>query len=157
MRTIVGTMTGTSMDGVDAVATNIYGFGLSMTASFVSLESCEIGESKIAFRKLASIGGTKEETDSAAWQIGIITAQAISQLKLAHIDLVALHGQTIFHAPPKSIQLINPTLLPIRFLAPFSLTRGKLTSNLGGKAHLLLHLPIGSCFVHQASRLRLSI
>ena len=30
MRTVVGTMTGTSMDGVDAVAIEIDGFGLDM-------------------------------------------------------------------------------------------------------------------------------
>jgi anhydro-N-acetylmuramic acid kinase len=133
MRTIVGTMTGTSMDGVDAVATTIDGLGLSMTASFVSLESCDIGESKIAFRKLASIGGTKEETDSAAWQIGIITAQAISQLKLAHIDLIALHGQTIFHAPPKSIQLINPTPITDSFSCPVLTDPRQADLKLGGQ------------------------
>ena len=77
MRIVVGTMTGTSMDGVDAVAVTIDGFGESMSASFLQMESCELGVAKKELQKLASAGGTQEEMDNAAILVGEITATAI--------------------------------------------------------------------------------
>ena len=46
MRTVVGTMTGTSMDGVDAVAVNIDGHALEMTASFISMNTESLGSTQ---------------------------------------------------------------------------------------------------------------
>ena len=108
MRIVVGTMTGTSMDGVDAAKVRIDGFGESMSATFLQLESSALGDAKKELLKLASTGGTCEEMDNAANVVGEITATTISKLDLDTVDLIALHGQTIFHKPPKSIQLINP-------------------------------------------------
>ncbi len=115
MRTIVGTMTGTSMDGVDAVSVNIDGFGETMSASYSKMASCGLGEAKHLLQKLAMQGGSQEEMDKAAMLVGEITAEAIYKLELNAIDLIALHGQTIFHKPPKSIQLINHSPIAKRF------------------------------------------
>lgn len=109
MRTVVGTMTGTSMDGVDAVATKIDGHALEMEATFLSMESRTLGTIHHALQSLALHGGSSEEMDSAAREVGRITKETISDLHLPHIDILALHGQTIFHAPPKSVQLIDAT------------------------------------------------
>ena len=115
MRIVVGTMTGTSMDGVDAVAVTIDGFGKSMSASFLQMESCELGVAKKELQKLASAGGTQEEMDNAAILVGEITATAISKLDLDVVDIIALHGQTVYHKPPKSIQLIDPEPIVTKF------------------------------------------
>jgi len=65
--------------------------------------------------KLASKGGTQEEMDNAAIIVGEITATAISKLDLDTVDLIALHGQTVYHKPPKSLQLIDPTPIVKQF------------------------------------------
>ena len=109
MRIGVGTMTGTSMDGVDAVATTIDGHALEMKATFLSMESRKLGPTQSVLHSLAVSGGSQEEMDRVAHDVGIITRKAIEDLQLQHIDFIALHGQTIFHAPPKSIQLIDAT------------------------------------------------
>jgi len=109
MRTVVGTMTGTSMDSVDAVAVSIQGQGKTMTASFGAIASQGLGDLPKILRHLASGNGSTNEMNHAAAEIGSITASAISKLDVETIDLIALHGQTIFHKPPTSIQLIDPT------------------------------------------------
>ena len=115
MRTVVGTMTGTSMDGVDAVAVNINGTALEMTASFISMRSKGLGPTQKILRKLTQGSGTQEEIDEAASALGRISKEAIEALQLLKIDLIALHGQTIFHQPPKSIQLIDVKPMTIAF------------------------------------------
>lgn len=101
-------MTGTSMDGIDAVCVSIHGQGLQMTATFEAIASVELGELTSKLRHLASGIGSTTEMDSAATELGLLTVEAIQELHLDSIDLIALHGQTIFHKPPASIQLIDP-------------------------------------------------
>jgi 1,6-anhydro-N-acetylmuramate kinase len=108
-------MTGTSMDGVDAVAVQIDGVGETMSASFYKMASCGLGSAKPLLQKLAVQGGSQDEMDEAATLVGKITAEAISKLELNAIDLIALHGQTVFHNPPKSMQLINPRSITEKF------------------------------------------
>ena len=108
MRTVVGTMTGTSMDGVDAVAVSIHGQGKTMTANFEAIASQDLGELSRTLRHLASGSGSSVEMDHASTELGRLTASAIEKLDVESIDLIALHGQTIFHEPPTSIQLIDP-------------------------------------------------
>jgi len=106
MRIVVGTMTGTSMDGVDAVAVSIEGHGLEMTAKFIDIASIPFDSLHDELRELS-----KNEvmySGELAQSIGERTRDAIKVLNLPNIDLIALHGQTIYHKPPKTIQLINP-------------------------------------------------
>ena len=106
MRTVVGTMTGTSMDGVDAVAVSIEGHGLEMTATFTSIASIPFDAIRGSLREMSQNEVT--HCDELALSVGERTRDAITALKLPNIDLIALHGQTIYHKPPKTIQLINP-------------------------------------------------
>jgi len=101
-------MTGTSMDGVDAVAVQIEGHGLEMSTSFLGIASSDLGDLTPVLRELAERGGTKEGMRDAEHRLGKTTADTIGQLQLETIDMIALHGQTIFHDPPISIQLIDP-------------------------------------------------
>ena len=108
MRMVVGTMTGTSMDAVDAVAVEIAGHGLAMQTSFHSMASTPIGEIQLELQELAR-QTTPQYDRKLALQVGKITANSIQKLNLPAIDLIALHGQTIYHKPPTSIQLLDPT------------------------------------------------
>ena len=101
-------MTGTSMDGIDAVGVSIHGRGLDITATFEAIASVELGELASTLRHISTGNGSTTELDSAAAELGLLTVEAIQQLQLESIDLIALHGQTIFHKPPTSIQLIDP-------------------------------------------------
>ena len=111
MRIGVGTMTGTSMDGIDAVAVHIDGAGIDMKATYLSMASVEMGELRDTLQQLAMNDVPTKEGESAALALGNLTTKAIQALHLQHIDFIALHGQTIFHKPPTSIQLINPELV----------------------------------------------
>jgi len=102
-------MTGTSMDGIDAVATSIDGYGLDMKASFLRMATEPIDDLQQQLRQLAANINTDIGLDSTALQVGRKTLHAIAQLGFNNIDLIALHGQTIFHEPPKSVQLIDPS------------------------------------------------
>jgi anhydro-N-acetylmuramic acid kinase len=95
------------MDGVDAVAVQINGHGLKMTASFLSMNSRSLGTTQQKLQSLAIHGGTTDEMEIAALEVGRITRKTIEELHLQQINLIALHGQTVFHQPPASIQLID--------------------------------------------------
>jgi len=100
-------MTGTSMDGVDVVGVQINGHHLEMTVSFLSMASTGLGSIQKTLKLLATHGGSTDELDEAALEVGRLTKETIEDLQLQQIDLIALHGQTIFHEPPKSVQLID--------------------------------------------------
>ncbi|MDP7005858.1 MAG: anhydro-N-acetylmuramic acid kinase [Phycisphaerales bacterium] len=133
MRTIIGTMTGTSMDGVDAVAVKVDGFGLSMIPTFIDMSSSKLGETKLMLKQLVEVGGSEDEFDVAATLVGEITTKTISKLNVKNIDLIALHGQTVFHQPPKSIQLINEEPILEKFKCPVLSDPRKSDLLLGGQ------------------------
>jgi anhydro-N-acetylmuramic acid kinase len=103
------------MDGVDAVAVQIDGKGLDMRVEYLSMASSELGTVQATLRQLATKGGTQEEQDKAAIEVGRVTNETILSLDLGQLDLIALHGQTIFHAPPLSIQLIDASQIATTF------------------------------------------
>ena len=111
MRCVIGTMTGTSMDGVDAVATSIEGHGLEMKASFLQMATEPIDDLQKQLRALSDDFTNDTALKTTSLQVGEKTLAAIMQLGIDNIDLIALHGQTIFHEPPRSIQLINPSCI----------------------------------------------
>jgi len=102
-------MTGTSMDGIDATAASIEGQGLEMKVSFLQMATEPIDELQKQLRLLTTDLTNDAMLDTTSLQVGKKTRAAIMQLDINNIDLIALHGQTIFHKPPKSMQLINPS------------------------------------------------
>lgn len=107
-RLVIGCMTGTSLDGLDAVLVEIAGRGVEMTAGFKGVASLPLGDLREELRHFAS-GGAAEPLRfmRAARQLGELHAQAVrtlcNQSGIRHlkkeIAFVVAHGQTIWHAP----------------------------------------------------------
>ena len=133
MRIVVGTMTGTSMDAIDAVAVEIVGHGLAMQATFVALATQQIESVQQRLRTLAAGDRNQGEMDAVGLKLGQLTGAAIAQLGIKKIDLIALHGQTIWHDPPESIQLIDPTPIVGRFNCRILTDPRMADLNLGGQ------------------------
>lgn len=114
-RLALGSMTGTSIDGLDVAAVRLTGRGLGLTAQFVAGLSVPLGPLAAPLRALAEQRPmTAGDISRLNLDFSLLHADALQQL-ITHIgspaDLVALHGQTVFHAPPASWQLINPAVV----------------------------------------------
>ena len=115
MRYVIGTMTGTSMDGIDAVAVSIEGCGLRIKPTFLQMSTESIEEIQEQLRGVAIGKSSEEELRALALELGKRSLNAIAKLKMSNVDLIALHGQTIFHEPPKSVQLLNASVIVNQF------------------------------------------
>jgi len=112
-RRVVGCMTGTSLDGLDVALVDISGQGLNMQATWQRSHAVPLGEIGPRLRALA------EQQPQAAASIAqlmrdfsLFHGEAIRTLLAGEIcDLVAVHGQTVYHAPPASWQLFQPAPL----------------------------------------------
>jgi 1,6-anhydro-N-acetylmuramate kinase len=120
-RLAVGAMTGTSIDGIDAVLVALRGRGLAMRASIRARVSRSLGP--LADRLRAIAAGMKApagEIARAARELGELHADVIAEIVDPHRppDFISVHGQTIFHVPPLSWQLIDPDPIAARLRAP---------------------------------------
>ncbi len=109
-RLVAGCMTGTSIDGLDVALVKIKGHGLLMRAEVQRCLSRPLGELTGPLRMLARQEPMPAgEITRIARDFGLLHLQALKELiGDKEIDLVAVHGQTVFHRPPLSWQLINP-------------------------------------------------
>lgn len=111
-RFIIGCMTGTSLDGIDAALVSIVGHGMAIRATLIGKKSASLGPLRDELKHFAQ--GLPAEPIrflTAARQLGQIHAQVVERLCTEHsikkrldgrysLDLVVAHGQTIWHAPP---------------------------------------------------------
>jgi 1,6-anhydro-N-acetylmuramate kinase len=111
VRYVAGCMTGTSIDGIDAALIEIKGNGLEMKTKVVKCLSDSLGGLSEPLRKIAKQNPmTAEQITKTARDFGILHLELLRKLAgNHHIDLVSVHGQTVFHKPPLSWQLINPS------------------------------------------------
>lgn len=112
-RLVIGCMSGTSLDGLDAALVEIEGTGLPMQARFLELRSREFDDLGGRLRRLA---------DQSPMSSGAI-ARMRSEFVAVHVelvrelaggrtpDLVVVHGQTVHHCPPLTWQLFDPAPL----------------------------------------------
>jgi anhydro-N-acetylmuramic acid kinase len=108
-------MTGTSLDGVDVAIASIQGRGLDITVRHVGMMHRPLGDLADILRVMAR-GTPAKPIDYmlAARQLGEVYADAVAELcdavNVHELDCIVAHGQTIWHAPQKSLswQLLDP-------------------------------------------------
>lgn len=110
MRRVIGCMTGTSIDGIDAALVEIDGTGLSMKPRLIRGVSHDLGPVRDPLRKLADQHPmTAAEIAAAMREFSLLHVKVIRELlNNEKCDLIAVHGQTVFHKPPLSWQLMQP-------------------------------------------------
>ena len=102
---IIGLMSGTSVDGIDASLVKVTGRGYDVQAELLAKHSADYPVA-LRDRILAVCNGAPQTTAEIAQlddEIAIAFADAANQLGKA--DLIASHGQTIYHRPPTSARL----------------------------------------------------
>ncbi len=117
-RLIAGCMTGTSIDGLDAALVEIRGSGLTARPRFVRAVSRGLGDVGPRLRRLA------EQEPMTAAEIAELS-RSFASLHVAALrdligrdsggtgvlDLVCIHGQTVYHKPPVSWQVFTPAVV----------------------------------------------
>ena len=113
-RLVVGLMSGTSADGIDAVLTRITGSGLSTKVEQLGFHFLPFDA---ATRKAildicgGSCGGTRDIC-LLGTHLGRLYAQAVRELlkvtEIEKIDLIGSHGQTVYHIPEETEYLNTP-------------------------------------------------
>lgn len=116
-RLVAGCMTGTSLDSLDAALVEIEGAGLSLRARFLRGVSRGLGGLAPRLRALAEQQPLSAgEAAALARDFALAHVAALQELlsstrsldRSTTPSLVAVHGQTVHHAPPVSWQLLNP-------------------------------------------------
>ena len=112
VRYAIGCMTGTSLDGLDAVLVEAEGQGLGLRVRTIGHAESGLGDLADGLRAVA--GGTPmsaAEFARLSLELGKLHARVVGDmLDRAGVEpaVCVLPGQTIVHAPPISMQLINP-------------------------------------------------
>lgn len=133
-RLVVGLMSGTSADGIDAVLTRITGSGLSTKVDqlgFHFLPFDNATRQAVLNICTGEHGGTREVC-LLATHLGMLYARAVHELLRKtgtdRIDLIGCHGQTVYHIPENTdylntvirgtLQIGDPSFLAEEFSCP---------------------------------------
>lgn len=122
-RLVVGAMTGTSIDAVDVALVRIIGHGLYMRCEPIRYATRHLGELRNFLRTASHQAPiSARRFAKTAWKFGQLHADMIEALMFeseeSAPDLVCVHGQTLYHKPPYSLQLINTAPIAERLKCP---------------------------------------
>lgn len=126
-------MTGTSIDAIDVAVVNITGSGLNIGVEVYSFASFPLTSLADDLRELAS-GKSKSPCEIAEIELQLgeqIAASLGVQGCTDLLDLAVVHGQTIYHKPPLTWQLLNPWPIASKIAAPvlYDLRRADIATN----------------------------
>ena len=109
-RHAVGFMTGTSIDGIDAAVIETHGYGTSLSARIVDHVQEPLGDLRPELLDFArGEAMTAAGIASLSRRFGELHARVLARCAVDRpLTLVAAHGQTVTHAPPDSLQLLDP-------------------------------------------------
>jgi anhydro-N-acetylmuramic acid kinase len=105
-RIILGLNSGTSADGVDAVACEVFGRGLGMRIGVIGhiRSAFDAALQQRLLRIMAPAATRTEELCRLDTEVGLAfadaAAAAVKKIGLKRVDLIGSHGQTICHLPP---------------------------------------------------------
>ncbi|TVQ64644.1 MAG: hypothetical protein EA379_01025 [Phycisphaerales bacterium] len=144
-------MTGTSIDALDVAAVRIEGRALDLRADIAAFVTHPLDD--LAPRLRACADGhplTAAAAAALALDLGERHARACRELaqRAGPPDLIALHGQTVFHSPPRSWQLLNPwpVARDLRAVIVYDLRAADLAA--GGQGAPIT--PIADWIIHRA-------
>ncbi|MGM3309402.1 anhydro-N-acetylmuramic acid kinase [Anabaena sp. WFMT] len=108
---VIGLMSGTSVDGIDAALVEIVGTDFDLKVELLAGETYSY-PAELRDRILAICGGAPismaelAEIDDA---IALVFAQAAQNIQIGHppATLIGSHGQTVFHRPPQGSRREN--------------------------------------------------
>lgn len=113
LRHAIGCMSGTSLDGLDAVWIEAQGRGAALSARVLGRAECGFGELSTTLALAArqeplSVGALAR----LGAELGRLHAELLgSRPDLPAPDLIAVHGQTLYHRRDASFALFDPTAL----------------------------------------------
>lgn len=109
-RLAIGCMTGTSLDGLDVALVRARGSGLDLEIELIDARAFGLGDLRDPLFAYARGGAlTALEHADLARRFGEQHAAAVVEVARGRaLSLVSVHGQTVAHAPPNSLQLVNP-------------------------------------------------
>lgn len=123
-RTIVGLMSGTSLDGIDAALVDVSGSGRDTRVALRAFETFPFPDG-VRERVLDTLRGSVRDVCEVNRQLGDVFAEAALRLAreagvpLSAIDLVASHGQTVWHVDrstgaPSTLQIGDGSVIAAR-------------------------------------------
>ena len=118
---IVGLMSGTSVDGVDASLVEVKGKGLETEVDLIAFDTFPFSADirQRIFELFNPENSSVDKICQMNFLIGKIFAEKAIQviksanLKPSDVDLIGSHGQTIYHLPPKEDAKYVPSTLQI--------------------------------------------
>lgn len=119
-RLAVGCMTGTSLDALDVAAVEIVGSRLAISAAVQRCQSRLLGPLGVELRQLADQQPfTARQIADLARRFALLHVDVLREVLEGHAPaLICVHGQTVFHQPPLSWQLLNPAPIAHALQAP---------------------------------------
>lgn len=116
---VVGLMSGTSLDGMDAALVRFEGPTRATLLAFVSrsYDAAERGRIEAAIERGTARDLALLHAALGEWAIDAVQAVLdAAQVRAVDLDLIGFHGQTIWHEPPRvTWQLGEPAVIAERF------------------------------------------